>query len=464
MSLRFHGQLLVHVLKCHGYMEGLPFAGDPSRVPRGTIRIGDSEVSTRRWQGGGEVQWDERFLFHVDADGTEPVTFTFHINLHGAERAVGAYTTSLATALSQVGPQWHQARAIMAPGVTDAIKGELCVQVRWYPIGGPEPAPEVVAKCSAVVDASGKAVEASTSLASRTSRLSLSVPSNSSGSSGSPSASPSSSPQSPASLPKVQSLPSLSHAASLESSSGGTTTPTPGEFSEEEKAQLNRHRLFPSVQVTPPSAHASAAHFVHSSSLHGRMHADTRMFDDRNFLENFASTSHIHEIVVWHHTRILGLQTIFFTQSLRIPAPLYGPPPTLSPSILTLHPDELLLSIGGRRDDDGIRALTFVTNRQRRSFGLVDEVGMGGGLELGEDFVCQAPRGCRVVCLYGGWNGRGINCLGMCYQHVESGATGLMPVIVEERAVAGGKNGTLGGGSEGAPRGPLTKQSTARHI
>lgn len=442
-------------------MDGLPFAADPSRVPRATIRLADSEVSTRRWQGGGELQWDERFLFHVDCDGTETVTYTFHINLHGAERAIGFYSASLATTLAHVGPQWHQVRALSFPGVTDAIKGELCVQVRWYPVGGPEPEQAVLSKCSAVTDSAGKAVEVSgpASLPSRTARLSLSVPSGSSGSgsSGSPSHSPlSSSPHSPSSLPKVQSFPSLSHAASVESS---TSTVTPGEWTAEEMANRNRHSLFPTIQVTAPSAQPSAAHFVHSSSLHGRMYGDTHMFDDRNFLEHAAPTSHIHEIVIWHHTRILGLQTIFYTQSLRIPAPLHGPPPTLSPSILTLHPDELLLSIGGRRDDDGIRALTFVTNRQRRSFGLVDDSGMGGGLEMGDDFVCQAPRGCRVVCLLGGWNERGMNCIGMCYQHVESGVTGLMPVIVEEE-----QRKAAGGGSDGTRRGPLMKQSTTRHV
>ena len=465
MSLRFHGQLLVHVLKGHGYMEGLPFAADPSRAPRLSIRLGNCEVSTRRWESGGELQWDERFLLHVDCDGTESVTYSFHINLHGAERAIAFYTASLATTLSHVGAQWHQVRAITFPGVTDAIKGELCAQVHWYPAGGPEPEPALVAKCSAVADTTGKAVEvsaASASLPSRTSRLSLSVPSGASVSpspSGGSSPSPTSSPHSPSSLPKVQSMPSFPQPASGESPSV-----TPGEWTEEEKRQRQRHSLFPTIiSVTAPATHASAAaaHFVHSSSLHGRLHADTRMFDDRNFLEHFAATSHIHEILIWHHTRILGLQTIFLAQSLRIPAPPHGPPPSLSPSILTLHPDELLLSIGGRRDDDGIRALTFVTNRQRRSFGLVDDVATGGGLELGEDFVCQAPRGCRVVCLFGGWNGRGINCLGMCYQHVESGATGLMPVIVEEERKAAG---TLGGGNDGARRGPLTKQPTTRQL
>ena len=359
-------------------------------------------------------------------------------------------------------------RAITFPGVTDAIKGELCVQVRWYPVDGPEPDPAVVAKCTAVTDSTGKATEGSHSLPSRTARLSLSVPSGgSSGSTGSqsPHHSPTSSPHSPSSLPKVQSMPAMPvmqhHAAPND-----PQNTTPGEWTEEEKRQRHRHSLFPISVTAPPPAHstttvpsaASPGHFVQSSSLHGRLHSDTHMFDDRNFLEHFAPSSHIHEILIWHHTRILGLQTIFFTQSLRIPAPHHGPPPTLSPSILTLHPDELLLSIGGRRDDDGIRALTFVTNRQRRSFGLVDDVGMAAGLEMGEDFVCQAPRGCRVVCLYGGWNVRGINCLGMCYQHVDSGVTGLMPVIVEEERKA------AGGANDGARRGPLTKQTTARHI
>ena len=470
MSLRFHGSLLIHLVKGHGYMEGLPFGADPSRVPRCAIRLGESEVTTKRWIGGGEMQWDERFLFHIDCDGTEPVTYTMHINLHGAERPVGFYTNSLATTLSHVGPQWHQARGILFPGVTDAIKGEVCVVVRWFPVGGPEPDAALVAKCTAVTDTSGKAVDVaqvSASLPSRTARLSLSVPSSSGSSSPSPQAgsqSPSSSPLSPSSsLPKVQSSPSLQHAVSVESQSS-SVTPTPGEWTEEEKRMRQRHSLFPITVTAPTQSTAASAAFVHSSSLHGRLHADTHMFDDRNFLEHFAATSRIHEILVWHHTRILGLQTIFLAQSLRIPAPPHGPPPSLSPSILTLHPDELLLSIGGRRDDDGIRALTFVTNRQRRSFGLVDEAGMGGGLELGEDFVCQAPRGCRIVCLLGGWNTRGINCLGMCYQHVETGgAAVLMPVIEEERKVAGGSN-TLGGTSDGARRGPLTKQPTSRQI
>ena len=397
---------------------------------------------------------------------------TFHINLHGAERGIGFYQTSLATTLSHVGQQWHQVRAVSFPGVTDAIKGEVCVQVRWYPIGGPEPEPDVLAKCSAVTDAAGAVVDGSAAIASRTSRLSLSVPirkgSNGSSSSHSPNVSinsPSSSPVTPThSLPKVHSLPSFPPTASAEPGV------IPGEFTEEEKKRAgNRHSLF-AVAGTGSSSHSSAStsassssnHCLYSSSLYGRMHSDTRHFDDRNFLEHFASNSHIHEIKVWHGTRaILGLQTIFLTHQLRIPAPHHGPPLTTNPSILTLQPDEHLLSIGGRRDDDGIRALTFVTSRQRRSFGLVDESGGSGGLELGEDFVCQAPRGCRVVCLYGGWNSSGVNCFGMVYQHVESGVAGMMPVIVEEER----KATVVSGWSDGwAPRGPLTKQNTTRHI
>ena len=471
MSLRFHGQLLVHILKGHGYLEGLPFASDSTRTPRVVTRLGECEASTRRWHVGGEMKWDERFLFHVDADGADSLTYTFHINLHGAERAIGFYTSSLATTLSQVGPHWHQVRAINFPGITDALKGELNVEVRWYPAGGPEPEPAVIAKCSAVLDSAGKTVDAgAASLPSRTARLSLSVPSGGSGSgsghgapgSPSPSPQPSASPSSsPRSLPKVQSLPSMSQSTA---STDSATSVTPGEWTEEEKKARHRHSLFPNV-ATPTNHSASAAassHFVHSSPLRGRMHADTRMFDDRNFLEHFAPASHVHEILVWpdpKYTRIMALQTVFLAQNLRIPAPSHGPPPALSPSILALHADELLLSIGGKRDDDGIRALTFVTSRQRRSFGLVDE--LGASSELGEDFVLQAPRGCRVVCLFGGWNARGINCLGMCYQHVESGQAGLMPVIEEERKTG---NAMLGGGNDGARRGPLTKQSTSRQI
>ena len=54
-----------------------------------------------------------------------------------------------------------------------------------------------------------------------------------------------------------------------------------------------------------------------------------------------------------------------------------------------------------------------MTNRQRRSFGNSQAF-----LELGEDFICQAPSGHRIVCVFGGHNSQILNYIGICYQQL----------------------------------------------
>ena len=363
------------------------------------------------------------------------------------ELAVSMFTIELSTLLSHVGPQWHQFRTPhdeaepLPTSAPTVIRSEVLIESRWFPEGTPLP-PNFLRSLSASADTS-RAPSASSPRSNGPAPLhpsSLTVPGSTSTTSPSGSPVPISPPSASPRHSRSGSLPQSTSNPSLSSLTGGEETLR--SLLTELNYNVTHLSLFPSTPTTPspytPTSLASAP-FVFSCNLHGRLHPDTHSFDDRNFLEHLAPLSTLIELLVWGDASIVALQLIFHVQGHRIAGTRHGVP-TSSPHVMTLGVGEYVTALGCRRDDVGIKAITVVTNRgTRRGFG---DVG-GGGLELGDDFVLQAPRGARVVCLIGGWNAKGINALGVCHQAVEGGDTLAVP---------------------GAARGPLTKQPTTRHI
>ena len=501
-SIIFRGQLLLTIHKGHGYYAGVPWVGNAKRRPAVHLRIGQGELRTKRWDGVGEATWHETFRFNVHCDGAETVTFVSHTHHPGLthtpppsfltpppppphpthliplppsspcspcpqlttlmfderEVAVSMFTIELSTLLSHVGPQWHQFRtphddALEPPTAaqTTVIRSEVLIESRWFPEGTPLP-PNFLRSLSASADTARVAAAPSASpsnLPPLSHPSSLSVPGATSTSTTSPSGSPvpSSPPSASSSSPRhsrSSSLPQSTSNPSLSSlTQQGEDTLLRSLFSQA-NFDVSHLSLFPSSPATPspftPTSLASAP-FVFSSHLHGRLHPDTRTFDDRNFLEHLAPLATPLELLVWGDQSVQALQLIFMVQGHRIAGTRHGVP-TSSPHVMTLGVGEYVTALGCRRDDMGIKGMTVVTNRgTRRAFGGAE----GGGIELGDDFVLQAPRGARVVCFIGGWNAKGINALGVCHQAVEGADTLALPT---------------GGGA----RGPLTKQPTTRHI
>ena len=479
MSMHFRGSLLFFVNKGHGYYQGVPWVGNATRRPRIQLALGAATVSTKRWEGGGEATWKECFRFMVDLPGSALFTArTFLVNDDGSELQVTVFTMELATLLSHVGPQWHQFRStVVQASNPSAIRAEILCEARWYPEGYALP-PAFVRALSASADttagrppqpaATPTAAAGSDHAADSNETSHLGIPivtvsrSDSPHAPASPSLSPSVSTQRSTSLPTSSSSPTL---AQLQSN--------PPALSEAEYKQSMERIVNVNVNVehlslfaaSPSSSSSSSSSLsalesaplpadlptVFSSSLHGRLHPDTQSFDDRNFLEHAAALSSITELLIWGDTGIAALQLVYTVGGHRIAGTRHGQP-NLSPAVLTLQPAEYITAIAGRSSEDGIKALTVVTNRQRRVYGSSD--GLRAGLEMGEDFVCQAPKGSRVTCFYGGWNRKGINCIGICHCRHEAAAAALLAVPHKQKQQQ----------QHDAVRGPLVKQTTARKI
>ena len=473
-TIGFRGQLLVTIHKGHGYYAGVPWVGNARRRPAVRIRLGHGELQTKRWEGAGEANWHETFRFVVHSDGADPVTFLTTLLFDEQEVPVSMFTVELATLLSHVGPQWQQFRTpsdddpLLHASAANAIRSEVLIECRWFPEGTSLP-PNFLRSLSASADTSrptapspshaapphpsASVAPSPASIASSTNSQRISVTGAQSLSVPGPHQSPSSSPvpvspQSGASPRhgRSGSLPASSSNPNLVSLSGGEQALRSLFTQHNPNFNVEHLTLFGTTTPTHASSvnaqSLSSAAWVYSANLHGRLHPDSAAFDDRNFLEHLAPISSVLELLVWGDHSILALQLVFSVAGTRIAGTRHGHP-AVSPAVMTLVNGEYITAIGGKRDDLGVKSMTVVTNRgQRRQFGAMD----AGGVEMGEDFVCQAPRGARVVCLFGGCNAKGINALGICWQKMDG--SGAATLAVPDATV----------------RGPLVKQSTTRHI
>lgn len=439
--MRFIGDLLLFINKGHGYYEGRPWLGNPNRKARVEVVMKQAVVSTKQFTREGESTWNESFLFNVDCSGRELVYFNIYLTLDtGVETHIGVFYIELASLLSHTGVQWYQFRSVRSSYAEHAIRGELNVEARWFvdPVGVPQALKD---KVSLIASTNTPLNLPTSSPLSRPLSLTKSKPSVDRSSSNA-SQSSASSPRPQSSIPYSKSTPAVDKLISDDASPSPshpahTRSPTGDQSMEQATAVFrslgittidpNLFRLFPSGSKTPtptspysqdrPLLEASVEDYclpkippILSGSLYGRIHPDTKGFDDANFLEHYCALAQLKEVFIWEcRTHVLGLQFVWMIAGLRIAGPKHGTT-NLSPTIFLLDDGEYLQSIGIKLADSGIKTLTLATSKQQRPFGAPIEM----TAEMSHDAVAAAPSGSHIVCVQGGCNAKhGLNNIGV---------------------------------------------------
>lgn len=448
----FEGQLVLTIHKAHGWYRGMPFIGNAARRPRVGIVLAGARAFTSHWPHAGlESQWEESFMIHVhNCDGAAVFHFNVYFELEGVEHLMATFFIELASLLSHTGVQWYQIRSRHNAHDHHSIRGEVNVEAQWFVDG---------AKVPDAVRQSVRAVVSTTDPPPSSDRSPTASTSTSRGMTQS------------TSLPSISSLVITSEQAleigtklvllnphldqrqiglfpspatvddAAESHEPSSLLPQP--------AALQKSPSMPLTLAAQPST-LPPTPFVYSGPIYGRIHADTQFFDDHNFLELHAGLAQVLEVFVFEsRAAILGLQFVWSIRGVRIAgnkhrhAAAHG-----SPSVLMIEPGEVIVSIGIKHNEVGITALTFVTTRQRRSFGAPRPTFD----ELGDDCVAQCPPGSRVVCVTGGFNeSHGLNNIGIYYQQVD----GSQPVSPAASTSASPSIRNLG---------TLSKQNTSKKI
>jgi hypothetical protein len=176
---------------------------------------------------------------------------------------------------------------------------------------------------------------------------------------------------------------------------------------------------------------------IYSTPLYGNLYEDSEFFDDRNFLAELSSFSHITEIRLWCREFVHGIQILYEIEepiimegekeqksntikSIKIPKKKLIETPVYRGSVHTSeyqmkvnhHAGEFVIGIEGTYKE-WIESLTIVTNKQKQTFGSVNKNPSYGA----KSFICDVPLGHRVVGFQGSF-GMHIHNIGVFHQPV----------------------------------------------
>ncbi len=176
---------------------------------------------------------------------------------------------------------------------------------------------------------------------------------------------------------------------------------------------------------------------IYSSPLYGNLYADSEFFDDRNFLSELSSFSHIVEIRVWSREFIHGIQILYeiddqaetlgeredkpkvqsrslFSRRKLMETPVYrGSVHTTEYQMKINHrAGEFVIGVEGTFKE-WIESLTIVTNKQKQTFGSVSKNPAYGA----QNFICDVPQGHRVLGFQGCF-GMHLHAIGVFHQPV----------------------------------------------